>query len=698
MMTRYFALVLLFLICGPALAAEPASEVLAGEEASVIWQASQSYEGGAQADPRLDQPVQFWRPGVPLQEVLAELTRQTGVRFAFRDPGRDEPRLCVTLYLNPKEPPSLRAVMVQLAWVMNCSFAYTEPEVGSKTYYLLWSSLGEGAAQRIAAAREAQRAEFRSLRQEQQAVRQRTAAERWAEAKVALALSQDEAVARYRGADDAMLLNLLDPSRRAALSFLATLPEGVVLGLFGEDPGPISLEWSSLSADQQAALRQALGEPRPWPADGTLSISINGGRGGRGGRGGGGGGAFSVSIQTEEGRQRLGNLPGLFSQGDLRGREAEQLQRLLGEAATPQQREAARAQREEQREAERAAWQQEFAQRRAEAEAATRTLSPEREAQLAALTLEANASALWQLQEAVAKASGMNVVADCFWPPRGGFGGPLGRPGGGGPALAGSALDQLSRACLGMGGGFGPGPGLGGLGGGLDLGTEWSDAGSFLRFRARSPEIWRAALLPGEVLTQLDTWLEPSLAAESTSSGAGTSPLGRDLEKLSWLAGRLDELQVGLGGGIPYEDPSDSLAARRQALRRSTLQQVARQMPLLRVTATFTPSQWEQVRGEGLRWSDLTPDQKASAAQMVAGRRVPEERLEEVVLQLGETEARTFQPRGGAEMTIPSAPALKVVLEGEVVEQIPFGGGGGPGPGGGRRGGRGGGRGEGTAG
>jgi hypothetical protein len=242
-----------------------------GELSLTLWQPGDSYQSGPQFDGRLDKPVQSWHPGTPLRDILADLTQQTGVHFDFVAPDKDEPRLCVTLYLHPQRPPSLREVMTQLGWATGCTFAYAECRPEGKVYYLLWSSVGEGTARELDAQREQFRADWQTGRDAQRQV----AASVLEEAEAGLALSREEAVARYHGKNDALLLNLLDPARRAALGFFIWLSEADTKELFSGQRLPLSRGWSAWSAEQQAALAQALGLDKNRPPDGTVSIMVS---------------------------------------------------------------------------------------------------------------------------------------------------------------------------------------------------------------------------------------------------------------------------------------------------------------------------------------------------------------------------------------------------------------------------------------
>ena len=653
-----------------------------------LWEPGESYQGGKQFDPRMDKPVRVWRGGASLQEVLAELGQQTSIGLGLWPPGTDEPRVPVTLFLNPQRPPSLREVMAQLMWLTRCAFAWSETTDG-KAYYLLSTSVGEGAKGKLVAQERIEREQFRSEWQARQESVRQTASSRLEEHRSALALSEGEAIARYRGNDDALLLDLLDPSRRAALVLLTSLPADDLGQLLGGSDG-LRREWSAWSPDQQAIIKQALGAGNDWPADVMIGISVGGGRAGQG---------FSL-IARMTGRQRgrpLGRIVGLLRAGDVRGRDQIALLRLAGEIATPEQEAAARNQQREIRQEERAASQGEFSERRERALASNRSLSEATTALLSSSAVPGTdgQADLWELQEAVAKATGLHVVSDCFWPPR--FGGPGMRRRA--EAQAGSALEALSAAstpgagwlaAASAGGALGPaggrrgpgagrppfpGGGRGRLGGMLgDLSMEWGDAGSFLRFRTRSPDMWRGALLPSDVLARLDSWLEPAVTAPAPESPRpGDTPLRGDVEKLCWLAGRLDDLQARLGGAIPYEDPSDQKAARRQELRRATLGLIAFRLPLLRLLATLTPGQWAMARADGLRWGyDLTPDQQASDALRTLTGNVPSERVRDIVIKIGQTDARTITQRDGTQRTIPPIPAIAFSLDGELIGEVPI--------------------------
>ena len=659
----------LLLICLGAVASPAAEErdssavspVTLGDLSLIPWQPSDSYEAHEQFDSRLDATVQLWRAGMPLQELFADLAQQTGVRLDFWPPGTDDARVCVTCYLNPQHSPSLRAVMTQLSWVTGCIFAYRDGPSDRRVYYLLGTSIGQGVAEKLAAQSEAQMEQFRRDWEARREAEGKSAAGALEESRKALVLSREEAIARYRGANDALLLNLLDPSRRAALSLLVDLPEADADELVRGRFGMVWREWSAWSADQQAVLKQALGLEQKWPKEGKVYVLVGTGQGG----------TVSAMVQAGQMPSMLGTVTGVLSSGSVSADREMALRRYLGEAVTAPQEEAVRKQQQEAQEAQWAAWREQRVQQAEQAAREARTLSSARQSLLMALSLspESASNALWQLQEAVAKATGLNLVSDCFWLPSGQFAGRFFRP----RDLASqstNALDALSAACAGRGGGFGPG-----FGGGQseDLGLEWGDAGAFLVFRSKRADIWRAAMLPADVQTQLNAWLEPYLGSPGGSPQTGDAPLAGDIEKLSWLAGRLNDIQVWLGGTVVYENPADPTASRRQAMRRATLQQLGMALPFFRLMATFTPEQWTRVKAEGLRWGyDLTPDQQSSVGPPMFAGALPEGRLNDVVIQIGKAEAQTIDLPDGTKRTIPPAPALDFMLDGKLISQIRF--------------------------
>jgi hypothetical protein len=201
--------VAVLLLLGLAAPAEAGVRLyLPGGPSVVAWDPSESYAGKAEADPRLDRPVRIWRAGITLAEVFATAKQQTGVEIGFWPSDDLNTRLRANLYLNPDEPPPLRALMVQLAWVVGTSYAVTDGPA-ERAYFLMSTSIAGGA-------------EYSAARRREERVQERELIWEAMDAKLdeyrqALALSREELANRYRGTDDFMLLNLLDPARRAAL-------------------------------------------------------------------------------------------------------------------------------------------------------------------------------------------------------------------------------------------------------------------------------------------------------------------------------------------------------------------------------------------------------------------------------------------------------------------------------------------------
>jgi hypothetical protein len=224
------------------------------------------------------------------------------------------------------------------------------------------------------------------------------------------------------------------------------------------------------------------------------------------------------------------------------------------------------------------------------------------------LPLEAGCSyALWELQEAVAAASGLHVVSDCFWQPTR----PLHDTDSALFALAsashawpGRAQELYEHAWL--------------------AGWEWSGAGSFLRFRSIDRDVWRAGLLPDETVAQLDEYLTSFLpeSAEADWPLHGFSLwLHPDALQLVRIVGRLADLQLAYGGWLVYGDPSDPTAASLDALREALLALVtrtqddpvsaARELNAFRIMASLNQEQWELTRDGGLPGTEMTKDQVA---------------------------------------------------------------------------------------
>jgi len=619
----------LALAAGPS--APPAATTATGPTL-LPWLPYETYPSGAQFDARLDEPVRFWRAGLSLKEVFSGVAEQTGVEIRFWPPGDENERVHVNLYLNPERPPSLRELMAQLAWVSGCTFAYEEGDESGEpwTYYLLSTSVAGGAEQRL----EESRAEAMAAWQQQGeafAPSKAAIADGIAEYERALGLSDRRLIALYSGVNDRLLVTMLDPPRRAAAEF--------ALGLDAEsrqrmlDGEGVTLEWDSLSAAQQAALKASLGSGgwgggRPdWAIvdwDGRVPTEVYVGGLDRGG--------LMVTGVLEEdvpesgvpddavqdsGRRgpRHVMAPVLVLVGDLELMPDERvaLRRALGETISD---EDARALQREWNEARRVETEERGRQQTRDALetklAQQRPLSAEAEKALSSFTIPLDDStpyALWQVQEAVAAASGMHVISDCFSQPSR----RLSRSrealyGEEQPEMTGLVALRLSALSVGD-----PRMLAWSVQGDKGAGWEWYDSGQFLRFRSFARDLWRASMLSPGLSGLLDGWLTPQVETATKSEAAGIAvDVELDLVSIAKLAAALSDRQIQQGADLMYGDPTDRAASYRQALRAGVLRSMLGITDMLRVLATLGSSQWEQLRGSGLRLGyDLTPDQRA---------------------------------------------------------------------------------------
>ncbi len=175
------------------------------------WDSATSGPGQADYDSRLDSTVKFWGAGLTLEEVFGEVARQTGVTLAFAPEDDQNPRVRVNLFLNEKGV-TLRSLIAQLSWAVDRDFLLDERS-GVKVYSLSYLPVqGEAVKAQLE----------RALYGRQE--RWQEVAEKLGECQQALQLSREEAIEKYQGKDDLMLVNLLDPARRAALSFVTRRP------------------------------------------------------------------------------------------------------------------------------------------------------------------------------------------------------------------------------------------------------------------------------------------------------------------------------------------------------------------------------------------------------------------------------------------------------------------------------------------
>jgi hypothetical protein len=578
-----------------------------GGPSVVAWEPGESYEGKAQADPRLDRPVKFWRAGLTLAEVFDGVREQTGVEIRFWPSDDLNARMPVNLYLNPKEPPSLRSVMAQLMWAVDCPFCVGD-ELAAKTYYLVPTSMAGGAKENLQARTEA----IRKAREG-----------RWKEIggmlddyQQALDLPREELVGKYQGKSDLMLLNLLDPQRRAVTEFTCR-HKSSIQRLVQAPPFPpessgepmafgTSISGSNLTDEDIADLRLAFGLPESVLRDPQMMFDLHVEVVGR----------LSVDASPEYPQDvRWSNLEhqgpyllaDLTDDAALSAKDLLSLRRALGEKIAPSQ-EADYLKKLE----------QEVAATKRERErvrlAAGRSLSERARDLLArtSLTLE-NTDLRWPVtpwvaQEAVARATGMNVISDgLLWSgPYNTYGEPANGEERTATLTALAALDNFAHAPIAAG---------------LHVPSwEWGDAGDFLRFRTADRDVWRAAMLPQEFLHWVNSLLQSHLqdreALAKQKRAQFTMPIG--LVHMTRMLGKLSDLQMEFGAGINYGDPKEvANIAKHQVIGQITYGAMVRPR-LTRFLASLTDAQWEQMKGNGLRCDyDLSPEQQEMLAAAV---------------------------------------------------------------------------------
>jgi hypothetical protein len=543
--------------------------------------------------------------------------------------------------------------------------------------------------------------------------------DRLAEYERALAMPTDELIARYHGVDDRLLATMLDPARRAAASFTVSLAEESREALLDGDM--LTLEWQDLTEQQQAELRSCLSSRGPWGGGGRGRRDRPGGPPGDPGWDEGdvtqvnvGGlryGQMMLSAETERageesGRRRGGFLWGpwlnLTGEGGLTPDERVALRRGLGESISEDEE---RSMFREWMESLRDDWNQRWEERTRQAAEATideqPDLSPSVEGALSAFVLPVHEGAsytLWQVQEAVASASGMHIVSDCFSQPRRNLTRALGvlHPG---QTVEMTGLMALRVSCLST---EDVSTLVWSARGDERAGWDWGDAGRFLRFRSKGRDLWRASMLPSEASERLDSWLDQYVPAPDAPERLETAlEVTLDLRQISALAAGLSNLQLAHGGKLICGDPTDRTAAHRQALREDVLGAVWRAAGTLRALATFSDGQWEQVRGAGLRVAyDLTPDQRRALGLSVQREQEGPEAVRGPGRRRGGPGSGGRRGRGpafgGTGLGGLGRWGVRVEDEGEMarlvlrlIDEPPWGGSRGRGPGGGERGRRG---------
>ena len=607
----------------------------------VQWLPWESWPGGRQYDPRLDKEVRFWGAGMPLREVFAGVQDQTGVEIGFWPPGDGTERVCVNLYLNPEKPPTLRELMAQLTWVMDCTFGCSG-ESAETRYALVRKSLAadpiEDLKQHARHVREQREQYCRQIAREMY----REVLSRLDQFEEALALAPEVVASRYAGSDDLLVLAMSSPEMRAAVQFLGSLPERDLTSAprsFHLDYAVsdsawacrvFTRDWKYMSPEQRALLRTTL-EPtlersrREWNArvppeyrcpevvwtdDLDLRVEVN--------FTDVGGFRFGAYVTDQESAYYARGLgaDGPFlavvpppDAGMLAGDTTIALRRAAGEHVAAEDEywiqdafKTALQRRELRRETQRRLAEQEH-------------LSATGSQVLGSLPLPLDLHepyALWQIQEAVAARTGLHVVSDCLCqlPRRLDQAAEVlytEEP----PEL--TALTVLRLSCTGLEGreafadAF-PAPRS-------SPGWEWGDAGTFLRFRSAERDLWRAGFLPDDMLATVDEWLAPYLPQipEAVDSRQEiTVPV--DLREMGRWAGRLTEPQRRWGGVLIYDDPASPLNACRNAFREHVFIDIAIEGDLLAQLAMLRQDQWERLGGEGMRWgTDFSPRPGAEA-------------------------------------------------------------------------------------
>ncbi len=585
---------------GHSAAADTAAEIGKAPDGRPLhfWNPSESWPGGSQFDARLDATVAFWRAAMPLPQVFGSVREQTGVQIGFFPPGDANERVRVTLYLNPHDPPSLRELMTQLSWVTACSFALASEDEGEPAYFLLSTSIAGGAQEnleaRVDAIWKAREGRWREIGSKLDEYRQ------------ALELSREESVERYHGKDDLLLVNLLDPERRAATEFMcrhATAVERPEMP--GEGGGELmgfgqTVPSAAFTEEDIAGLRVAFGLPESVLRDPGFGVDLHVEAVGR----------LRVNVgpeyteqapEPEEGHLGPYVLADLTDDFTLSAQDQVALRRALGEDIPPEE-ESEYLRRLEQ---EIACAKEERERLRLEAE---RSLSPRAKGLLESTQVTLRGvdpwlrTVAWASQEAVARETGLHVVSDAIvWP--GYYSWP--------PYPPEEEKKETTLSALAALDGFTHEPLATGM---RRPSWEWGDAGDFLRFRSADRDVWRAAMVPQEFVDWMDWLIAPHLPdVAAVAAGKRVElrvPIG--LVYPVRMLGRLSDLQMELGSWVNYGDPYEMRdIVRRQAIR-DIVGAADIRPKLTRFLASLSDPQWDSMKGEGLRFdTDLTPDQQS---------------------------------------------------------------------------------------
>ncbi len=596
-----------------------------GGRALYAWQAGESWQGGEQYDPRLDEPVSCWRAGISLSDLFGDMAEQTGVAIGFWPEGNENRRVRVHVFLNPDEPPTLRDLMAQLSWVTDCTFGCTGSGAGS-SYYLLGTSIAQGAA---AALRKRETRARQDSENRLQAIKDRRV-----QIDEALLLPREEAIDLYLGRDDAVLLTTLDPVRRAAAQIvckhlprlLETIrfdpslpqpPEGLQAFGTGINLAPLPQEDKDALAAAFPDYDVDYGDPDalcPLIVTSLGEVLLGPPR------------YLGTPVESWPGRET--NVTVMDLSGDIRSRPKDEvaLRRALGEAITPDQEEAYVTARKE----EIAAEKRSASQR----EAAGRSLSDEMRELLdsTTLSLPTGTHPAWMIEEEVGKATGLHLIADGLLDAKADL-----------TAAENSgvsALAALEAFCDTPGRNFMRSPEW-----------EWGDAGRFLAFRTANRDIWRAAMLPAPLLDWLDGEIEPYLPGpDAAGERAETAEFDLPVDPEGWTfwIGSLSDLQIQHGARVPYGEPGDLLDATRRSAWGAAFALAKENPAMLRFLGSLHTAQWESAHAGTLEApADLSPDQMTLLEAAIEERsswnlRLPEESSITISISQGEAELKVL--------------------------------------------------------
>jgi hypothetical protein len=601
------------------------------------WLPQQSWPGGRQDDARLERTVKYWGTGVPAADLFGAITRQTGVQLGFSPPDDDNARICLNVYLNPKEPPTLRDMLVQIGWVMDCAWG-VEGEGEQSRYVLLHTNSGDGVVESVQAQAAARARQQAAGARRQAAVRWQRVEARLEEMRAALCLSRGEAIAGYRGRDDAMLVALIDPARRALLQFLLSVQDetGAEEARLGPGHG-LHRSWSQLDEEQRALVRaalqplssalsrDALARPPEWDAEWeelakwglrwddwkaleardlevVADLDADGGQ---------------VRFRVDFTVEKTADGPRTIRRGSAV--VAPSLYLLPTEGNLPFLQVAARRALGEEvsREEESHVWDEysaagdrEQRQRRADAQLSRlAALSPKAAHELSSLLLPMERDqeySLWQVQEAVAALSGRHVISDHFWQPPRDLAETLGSPDADEPpsldarralqALTVPVVDDPLDARIML------------ISDSAESGRswmswEWGDAGAFLRFRSSERDVWRSALLPEPVIRAVSELTAPYVAAGVEAEGEArphTAQLAFDPRWYGALLGPLTIPQAEAGPLIAHGNPGDLSSAYEQAFWEQVMSANGELSDICRLLGVLSEDEWQQLSREGL--------------------------------------------------------------------------------------------------